>query len=232
MPVRVNDPKSLEDWVVNTENRLRKLEARRLDAADGLTKDEATKQIGVKVSEDAGNAAKIGEDGGVYAENTTQSIADHTPLYMQKFTTGAQSINNTTDTLLSWAGTDASGTWTSDTTSITIPADGHYHVSVTYPWANNATGIRAIHVLLNSTTVTTGSIFAGTIPVESNNESLCLISDYRNFVTGDVLRVYGFQSSGAALNGGTPYFGDVRGRWAVVKVHDAENPTLVTDTTT
>lgn len=226
MPERVNDPKKLEDWMVKVEQRLRELEARRLDAGTGTEVDHATKTVSAKISDDPGNSTTIGEDGGIKSTDTITTADDHSPLYMQKFTTGSQSINNATDTLLSWGGTDASGTWTSDGTSITIPQDGHYHVTVTYPWANNATGIRAIHVLLNSTVVTTGSIFAGTIPVESNNESLCLISDYRNFVTGDVLRVYGFQSSGIALNGGTPYFGDVRGRWAVVKVHDAYPPAL------
>ena len=226
MPVRSNDPRKLEEWIVNTDQRLRMLESRRIDAAAGLSQDHATKQMSARISEDPGNSASIGEDGGIKATDTVTTAADHSPLYMQKFTTGAQSINNATDTLLSWAGTDSSGTWTSDTTSITIPEDGHYHVAVAYPWANNGTGIRAIHVTLNSTVVTTGSIFAGTVPALSNNETLCHISDYRFFVAGDLLRVYGFQSSLAALNGGTPYFGDVRGRWAVVKVHDAYPPAL------
>ena len=232
MPTRENDPRKLEDWMVKVEQRLRQLESRRLDAGAGLSQDHATKQMGVKVSEDAGNGAKIGEDGGVYAQDTITTAASHDPLYIVKFTTAAQTnINSGSDTILSWGGTDSTGTWTSDSTSITIPEDGHYIVLCTYPWANNGTGIRAIHMTVNSVTVTTGSRFAGTVPALSNNETLCHFADSGGFTSGDVLRVYGFQSSGLnPLNGGTPYFGDVRGRWTVMKVHDAFPPALTTET--
>lgn len=233
MPIRVNDPKSLEDWIVKTDQRLRELEARRLDAADGLTQDHATKQMAVKVSDDPNNSAAIGSDGGVYAADTVTSAADHTPLLIQQFMTASATITNAADTLIVWSSSSSTGTWTSTTSTITIPEDGWYHVNVAWPWTNNATGTRAIHVTLNSTTVATGSTMAGQCD-PANGETACLISDYRQFAAGDVLRVYAFQNSGGNLTGGTPYFGDVRGRWTVVKVHDSYPPelTTATDTTT
>lgn len=230
MPVRVNDPKSLEEWIVKTDQRLRDLEARRLDAAAGLQKDEATKEMSAKISEDSGNAAKIGEDGGIYSENTTQSIEDHTPLYIQKFMTANQSIPTAADTLVSWGGQDIKGTWTNDATSITIPETDFYQIAINWQWTNNATGVRAVHMTVNSTVVTTGSKYASTFPSTTLNETAHNLIGHGLFNSGDILRVYVFQSSGVALNGGGPYFGDIRGRWSIVKVHDAENPTLVTDT--
>lgn len=228
MPGRVNDPRDLEAWMVKIEQRLRQLEARRIDAAEGLDQDHATKQMKAKISEDDGNAAKIGEDGGIYAENTdtVTTAANHDPLIIQKFMTADASMTNGGDTLIVWSSEASSGTWSTTTSTITIPEDGWYHVNVHWPWDNNTTGTRVIHVTLNSTTVTTGSTMAAQSDPEEG-ENITILSDYRFFTAGDVLRVYGFQNSGTnPLPAGGPYFGDVRGRWTVAKWGDAYPPAL------
>lgn len=226
MPERQNDPRKLEDWMVKVDQRLRELEARRLDAGDGTQIDHATKTVSAKISEDPNNSAAIGEDGGIKATDTVTSAADHTPLFIYKHMTAGQSINNTTDTLVSWGFTYTSGTWTSDATSITIPEDGIYHVTFSWQWANNATGIRAAHMTVNSTVVTTGSRYASTLSIVSNNEAVHNFGEPSTYTAGDILRIYVFQSSGAALSGGGPYFGDIRGRWTVTKVFDSYPPAL------
>lgn len=236
MPVRLNDPKTLEKWIVDTDQRLRTLEARRLDAADGLTKDEATKQMAVKVSEDAGNGASIGEDGGVFAQDTVTTADDHTPLWIQLYMTSGtgQSIPNAADTLIVWQATYTSGTWTSTASTITIPEDGFYGVALDFPWQQNTTGTnRVVHVTLNSTAVATGStMVAQTYPAAGEVSSV--MTDFRVFAAGDVLRCYAFQNStvpaAGALNGGSVYFGDVRGRWTVWKMGDSYPPSLTQST--
>lgn len=230
MPIRVNDPKSLEDWIVKTDQRLRDLEARRIEAADGLSEDPATKQMSARISDDPGNSASIGEDGGIKATDTVTTAADHTPHFIYKHMTAGQSINNTTDTLVSWGFTYTTGIWTSDATSITIPEDGIYHTTFSWQWANNATGIRAAHMTVNSTSVVAGSRYTCTVPITTANETVHAFSEPSTYLAGDILRMYVFQSSGAALSGGGPYFGDIRGRWTVTKVFDAYPPALTQST--
>lgn len=228
MPGRINDPRDLEAWMVKIEQRLRQLEARRIDAAEGLDQDHATKQMKAKISEDDGNSAKIGEDGGIYAENTdtVTTAANHDPLIIQKFMTGTMNMGNGADTLIVWSSEASSGTWSTTTSTITIPEDGWYHCNVEWQWATNATGNRVIHVTLNSTSVPTGSCFASSKDPEEG-EPTHTLSGYRFFTAGDVLRVYGFQNSGVnPLGAGGPYFGDVRGRWTVAKWGDAYPPAL------
>lgn len=230
MAVRENDPQKLQDWMVKTEQRLRMLENRRLEAGNGLSQDHATKTMDARISDDPGNSASIGDDGGIKATDTVTTAADHNPLNITKFMTAGQSIPNVTDTLVSWGGTDTSGTWVNDATSITIPIAGFYMVSFTWQWANNATGVRAAHMTVNSTTVTTGSKFATTVPITTANETAHGFAEVGNFAVNDLLRMYVFQSSGAALSGGGPYFGDIRGRWSLFRLHDAFPPDLTQST--
>lgn len=225
MAIRQNEPRDLEKWMVDIEQRMRSLEARRLDAGPGFEVDHATKTGSAKISDNPENATKIGEDGGIESTNTVTTADDHNPLIIQKYMTAGQNIPTGADTTISWGGTASSGTWTSDATSITIPEDGFYHVNVHWQWANNATGTRVVHVTLNSTAVTTNSTMANQIDPEEGEPAQCL-SDYRFFTAGDQLFIRVFQNSGVTLGAGGPYFGDVRGRWTVAKWGDAYPPAL------
>lgn len=230
MPGRINDPQDLEDWMVKTDQRLRQLESRRLDAGAGTEVDYATKTVSTKISADDGNTATIGEDGGIYAPDTVTTASPHTPLIVMKEMTASQNIANATDSLITWgAETLNQGFTTTTTSAITIPEAGNYLITFQWQWANNATGIRGLKITLNSVTVGTGSILSNTLPVVSNNESAHQISSVIDFAGGEILRAYVFQSSGGALLGGGPYFGDIRGRWQITKMHDAPAPELTTE---
>lgn len=235
MPIRINDPKSLEDWIVKTDQRLRDLEARRIDAKEGLEADPATKEMRARISGDSGNVASIGEDGGIYAEGglTSVSADDHTPLIILKEMTAGQSINAGTDTLVSWGSEPKNTGFTSTATAITIPEAGDYLIQFQWQWANNAVGTRAIKVLNGGTGVAADvvnfSILSDTRPVVANVETAQGISATIDFAGGEVLRCFVFQGSGGALSGGGPYFGDIRGRWQISKVHDAFPPALTTE---
>lgn len=229
MPVRVNDPKSLEDWIVRTEQRIRDLEARRLDPGSGTSIDPATKEISAKISEDPGNSASIGEDGGIKATDTVTTASPHDPFIIQMYKTASQTIGTGADVLAVFEASAASGTWTFTTTTITIPEDGWYHVNVEWQWGTNATGNRVVHITLNSTSVPAGSIAASSKDPE-DGEPTHTLSHYHTFLTGDVLRVYVFQNSGGNLGGGGPYFGDVRGRFTVAKYGDSYPPDLTQTT--
>ena len=226
MPGRVNDPRDLESWMVKVDQRLRQLEARRIDAMEGLTQDHATKQMSARISEDSGNAAAIGEDGGIFAENTVTTASDHTPLIILKEMTAGQSIPNATDTLVSWGSESKNTGFTTTATTIEIPEAGDYLINFQWQWANNAIGIRGLKITNNSVTVSTGSILSNTFPTVSNNEAAHGIAAVIDFAGGEVLRAYVFQSSLGALSGGGPYFGDIRGRWQVAKMHDSFPPAL------
>lgn len=75
MPVRDNEPRALDEWMAEVETRLRQLEARSLAAGEGAELDQATDTVSAKISEDAGNTARIGSDGGIYATTTTATTS-------------------------------------------------------------------------------------------------------------------------------------------------------------
>ena len=95
---------------------------------------------------------------------------------------------------------------------------------------NNATGLRGLKITVNSTVPGTSSKFSNTFPTVANVEAAHGVSEYGLMNEGDVIRAYVFQNSGGALSGGGPYFGDIRGRLSVVKVHDSFPPELTTET--
>ena len=71
MPVRANEPRKLDEWMVDVEQRLRQLEARGVSAGEGLEKDHGTETVAAKFSADAGNIAVAGTDAGIYATVVT-----------------------------------------------------------------------------------------------------------------------------------------------------------------
>lgn len=233
MPIRENDPRKLEDWMVKVDQRLRDLEARRLDPGNGTAIDQPTKTVEARLSEDDGNAASFGSDGGIYAENTVVSAADNTPLIVLKEMTAGQSIANITDVLVSWGAEVANTGFTTTATAITIPEAGNYLICAQWQWANNATGVRGLKIVNGGTgvaaDVATNSILSQTFPSVTANEAAHGLSAVIDFAGGEVLRCFVFQSSGAALSGGGPYFGDIRGRLQIAKMHDAFPPTLTTE---
>lgn len=231
MPVRLNDPKSLEEWIVKVDQRLRELEARRLDAGQGTQIDHATKQVSAKISDDPNNAATIGEDGGILATDTVTSASDHSPLYIQKYLNVNASVNSGTDTDIIWSAETTNGNWSTTSTDITIPEDGYYYVNVNMNWTTNATGTRIIRVY-SPGTVTTASVFTNT-NTPGNNECVQVLAGVKDFAAGTTLRVNAFQNSGLnPLTCGGPYFGDIRARWTIFKVFDSYPPELTTDTAT
>ena len=115
---------------------------------------------------------------------------------------GDQSINNLTETVLSWdsEGWDTSGfhSTTTNTSRITIPAGlgGRYLLTGFLVYPANATGSRYAGIKLN------GGGFSATASSDGNGS----FSTYVNYsviyelVPGDYVEVFGFQNSGGALN--------------------------------
>lgn len=236
MPGRINDPRDLETWMVKVDQRLRQLESRRLDAGDGTQVDHATKQVSARISEDPGNSASIGEDGGIKATDTVTTATDHTPLIVLLEMTASTNVANNTDTIVTWSSEAKNTGFTTTTTTVTIPEDGDYSIDFQWQWANSTAGQRVIGVLLNGTSVAANSILRQGLPSAYTSPALTAIEAAHSLhavidlLANDVLRFVVYQNSGGVLGGGGPYFGDVRGRAQVAKFHDSFPPALTQTT--
>jgi hypothetical protein len=121
------------------------------------------------------------------------------------------SINNTTATALTFnTETNDSGgmhSTTSNTSRVTVPSggDGWYVITGNVEFAANATGQRAIAILLNGTSnIATERAVAASAAA---NTQLSIATQYP-LAAGDYIELTAYQSSGGALNvvatGGSP----------------------------
>jgi hypothetical protein len=123
--------------------------------------------------------------------------------------TSAQSIPNTTDTLIQWNSTvrdDASFFSSGANTKLTVQQSGWYAVSVSARFAANTTGGRFLWFKLN------GSFTSGPVGAShpTSNDDALNASWNHYFAKGDYIEIDLFQTSGGALNLNTATLSMVR----------------------
>lgn len=117
-----------------------------------------------------------------------------------------QSINNATDTFVTWTteeiDTDGCFAPTSDT--ITIQTTGVYLCQAQLVFAANGTGNRFIHIVKNddATPSYTLNIASGFQAGNATNTGILNCSTVASLAANDTLKVIAYQSSGGALNVG------------------------------
>ena len=117
------------------------------------------------------------------------------------YKSGNQSINNSTDTALTWDtedfDTDSFHSTSTNTSRFTIPSGkaGKYLLSGTLWWEANANGLRAIKMYKN------GSLIHQTVLLSGTNDGTGTpVSFVFDLAVADYLEVFVRQSSGGALN--------------------------------
>lgn len=119
--------------------------------------------------------------------------------------TSTQSIPNNTDTAvtLGTAGINNDGIWTSGVTPLTIRTAGTYLVWAQATFDANTSGVRALHILLNGTSVSTNAVAGGSDNAlnvaASINQLMCRTSPL-SLAVGATLRLSVYQNSGGALS--------------------------------
>lgn len=126
------------------------------------------------------------------------------PPRVKAFHLDGTSLANATWTRVTWSAADGSDYEAMrGGTGITMKADGRYQVSFCVAFAGNATGFRWAQVRKNSA----GSVSAGTDlfidrrPPQSSGTTtfVTATADVPALVSGDVLELFAYQSSGAGL---------------------------------
>lgn len=118
--------------------------------------------------------------------------------YSRRFrTTTAQSIPNSTLTVVDWNGDEETTGLTYNTTTDewTINKAGLYSIHAKVSWASNATGGRHIYIVKNGIIMNQAQIVAAAL-----NGFSIWISDILRLEVGDLIDIRCFQASGAALN--------------------------------
>ncbi len=127
----------------------------------------------------------------------------HYPKWMRLHKTSTQSINNSTDTALTWGSEDADP-WalhsTSSNTSrltVTAPLAGVFSVRAVIEFASNATGFRRVDLRKNGSSTPLCITSAGAV---NGASTVVQAESMVQMVSGDYLEVFVQQSSGGALN--------------------------------
>jgi hypothetical protein len=116
--------------------------------------------------------------------------------------TPAQSISNTSETVIAWGsvGVDTESGWDDPNEAYDVPATGQYLVGIRCQWASNGSGRRRITLQRD-----TGSGFADTSVQDHQHVGgtvthVSHCTDVVDLEAGDSLRVRVFQNSGGALD--------------------------------
>ncbi len=118
----------------------------------------------------------------------------------------AQSIPNNAYTAIAWNGerTDTDGVHAAGSSQVVITQAGLYSISPSATFVNNATGVRAIQLLLNGSVLRNVGVGA----VSGFGTTIQTPTLYVQCVVGDILTVEVYQNSGAALNLAAATVGD------------------------
>lgn len=112
------------------------------------------------------------------------------------------SVNNTTDTAVTWEAVDADGysTWSSGTnpTRLTIKVPGRYIVVASMRWASNGTGFRTGEIKVNGGTVI--GRHAQAFAAAGSPTQYTITSMPWTAAVNDYVELIAWQNSGAALN--------------------------------
>ena len=112
------------------------------------------------------------------------------------YNTGTQSINNLTNTPLTFTNADfnVGGAWnTLVPTRLTAPVTGTYLVTASLSWANDPVGVRALSIDVNGTT-TVAAVSDGPTATNTAPQQNCATTV--RLQKGDYVRALAWQSSG------------------------------------
>lgn len=120
------------------------------------------------------------------------------------FITGAKAVANTTDTVVTFDSTvvNNDSNFVASVSPLTVNTAGNYIAVALAHFATNATGIRALHILLNGTSATSNSIAANNCPAINVGEgnALACTSLPWTMAVGATVYMSVWQSSGGSLN--------------------------------
>lgn len=114
--------------------------------------------------------------------------------------TSALSINNNSDTAVTFTATDiydplALHDTSTNPSRITVARAGIYRITSALRWADSATGDRLMSIRVNNSTITPNSIG----PLQSNRASHSLVV-HQSLAASDYVEIFAFQNSGGSLN--------------------------------
>jgi hypothetical protein len=142
-------------------------------------------------------------DANLFTVDNSGKVFQKVPIAYLERNTSSQSINNSTDTAVSWNGelldNDAAHDNAVNPSRYTVKTAGYFRVDATIEWAGNSTGNRFLFVRKNG--VATNYLF--------NNQSTVSAFDWSqntsgvlpvSFAVNDYIEVFVSQTSGGALN--------------------------------
>lgn len=125
----------------------------------------------------------------------------------------ALSINNATDTFVSFTleDVDTDGMFTATSDTITIQSDGVYHVAASVYFAANNTGQRILNIYKNPSSVSDfASVIAGQWADATQTLGTTLAaSAIASFTASQTIKIGVYQTSGGALNVGDAGFSSI-----------------------
>lgn len=126
--------------------------------------------------------------------------ADTRQEYFSATKTGNQSINNITATKISFDSitNDTHGFWDSGNNRYVVRTAGVYNLGGAIGWAANATGFRQVSYSINGGTAEVVSMIPSVGAGDATINGFAATTPYLN--AGDYIELYGYQSSGGALN--------------------------------
>lgn len=127
-------------------------------------------------------------------------VTDSRLLYFSATKTANQSINNITATKISFDSitNDTHGFWDSGNNRYVVRTAGVYNLAGAIGWAANATGFRQVSYSINGGTAEVVSMVPSVGAGDATINGFSATTQYLN--AGDYIELYGYQSSGAALN--------------------------------
>lgn len=130
-------------------------------------------------------------DTSLKAEETAR-IAGDAMVSSSRIQNTAQSLATATFTAITFDTSELNEIpWT--TNLWTVPTAGYYQINASLVFATNATGIRAVRILINGTVVAQSQVPAGSLGSGSS------VSRCKYLAASDTVQIQGYQNSGGAL---------------------------------
>lgn len=188
---------------------------------------DAKGDLAVATGADAASKLAVGTNAHVLTADSTQATgvkwaAPATPIFRgcRIYNSGTQSINNATDTVLTFDSeefdSDAYHSTSSNTSRITIPTGlgGKYLVGCKVEFAGNATPARFVRFLKNGASVR-ASMVTEPSPTAATTADL-MAETILDLAAGDYVEVLVFQNSGGPLNVGSATDYAMNGFWVAL----------------
>ncbi len=152
----------------------------------------------------------------VLAVNGSGNIVLSTAISARAYNSGFQTLTTSTDTTLLFDSerwdTDTIHSTTTNTGRLTCNTAGIYTIAANVSFANNATGLRLVKIVLNGATVICLDMRAAL----SGSDTHMALSTQYNLAAGDYVECVAWQSSGGNLN--TVVTGNASSEFSMVRV--------------